>query len=64
VTSSPFQDAVPDSILAFDRQAVARQRVLAAAGTYSYTPLTGSGMSNEDVLATLRGYAAGRCPVG
>jgi len=45
-------------------QTIAHRRMRAKLGTYIHTPLTGSGLTNEDVLAKLRYYAAGRCPVG
>jgi hypothetical protein len=45
-------------------QAIVNRRSRAKLGTNIHTPLTGAPMSHEDLLAKLRYYAAGRCPVG
>jgi len=45
-------------------QAMVNRRSRRKLGTNIHTPITGAPMSHEDLLARLRYYAAGRCPIG
>lgn len=45
-------------------QAMVNRRARKKLGTNIHTPLTGAPMSHEDLLAQLRYYSAGRCPIG